>query len=132
MPIGNVVKLQLKEADFETSARISEVINHHFPATDPLAHAENSALVSVKMPENFKMKPTEFVAELERLLVEPDRAARVVINEKTGTVILGSDVHIAPCAIMHGNLTVSIQTKPLIVRPGHYHRLRQQPRPRQQ
>jgi flagellar P-ring protein precursor FlgI len=118
VPIGSVIKLQLKEADFETAARISAAINQHFPATDPLAHAENSALVSVKMPEAYKTKSTEFVAELERLLVEPDREARVVVNEKTGTVVLGSDVHIAPCAIMHGNLTVSIQTKPVIVPAG--------------
>jgi flagellar P-ring protein precursor FlgI len=117
-PIGSVIKLQLKEADFETSARISAAINQHFLTDEPLAHAENSALVSVKLPESYKSKPTEFVAELERLLVEPDREARVVVNEKTGTVVLGADVHIAPCAIMHGNLTVSIQTKPLIVPAG--------------
>ena len=71
----------------------------------------------MKLPEAYKAKPIEFVAELERLSVEPDRVAKVVINEKTGTVVLGADVHIAPVAIMHGNLTVSIKTKPLIV-PG--------------
>jgi flagellar P-ring protein precursor FlgI len=120
VPIGNVIKLQLKEADFETSARISAAVNEHFHGTEPLAHADNSALVSVKLPESYKTKPTEFVAELERLLVEPDREARVVVNEKTGTVVLGADVHIAPCAIMHGNLTVSIQTKPLIVPAGAF------------
>ena len=118
VPIGSVIRLQLKEADFETSARISAAVNQHFPGSEPLAHAENSALVSVKLPDNYKAQPTEFVAELERLLVEPDRAARVVINEKTGTVVLGADVHIAPVAIMHGNLTVSIQTKPLVVPAG--------------
>ena len=115
--IGGVIKLQLNEADFETSARISAAVNEHFQASGPVAHAENSDLVSVKLPEAYKERPIEFVAELERLSVEPDRAAKVVINEKTGTVILGSDVHIAPVAIMQGNLTVSIQTKPLIV-PG--------------
>jgi flagellar P-ring protein precursor FlgI len=120
VPIGSVVKLQLKEADFETSARISAAVNHHFPGAEPLAHAENSALVSVKLPEDYKTRPTEFVAELERLLVEPDREARVVINEKTGTIVLGADVHIAPVAIMHGNLTVAIQTKPLIVPAGPF------------
>jgi flagellar P-ring protein precursor FlgI len=118
VPIGNVIKLQLNAADFETSARISAAVNEHFQADQPVAHAENSGLVTVKLPADFKDKPTEFVAELERLQVEPDRAARVVINEKTGTVILGADVHIAPVAIMHGNLTVAIQTKPLVVPAG--------------
>jgi flagellar P-ring protein precursor FlgI len=118
VPIGSVIRMQLKEADFETSARISAAVNQHFPGAEPLAHAENSALVSVKLPDDYKARTTEFVAELERLLVEPDRGARVVVNEKTGTVVLGADVHIAPCAIMHGNLTVSIQTRPLIVPAG--------------
>jgi flagellar P-ring protein precursor FlgI len=118
VPIGSVVKLQLREADFETSVRISAAINQHFPASEALAHADNSALVSVKLPDKYKAKATEFVAELERLLVEPDREARVVINEKTGTVVLGADVHIAPVAIMQGSLTVSIQTRPLVVPAG--------------
>jgi flagellar P-ring protein precursor FlgI len=117
VPIGSVIKLQLNEADFETSARISAAVNEHFPGSIPVAHAENSDLVSVNLPESYKARPIEFVAELERLSVEPDRAAKVVINEKTGTVILGSEVHIAPVAIMQGNLTVSIKTKPLVV-PG--------------
>jgi flagellar P-ring protein precursor FlgI len=120
VPIGSVIKLQLKEADFETSVRISAAVNQHFPSSEPLAHAENSALVSVRLPEDYKASPTEFVAELERLLVEPDHAARVVVNEKTGTVVLGADVHIAPVAIMHGNLTVSIQTKPRIAPAGPF------------
>jgi flagellar P-ring protein precursor FlgI len=115
--IGGVIKLQLNEADFETSARISAAVNEHFKDNGPVAHAENSDLVSVNLPDAYKARPIEFVAELERLSVEPDRAAKVVINEKTGTVILGSEVHIAPVAIMQGNLTVSIKTKPLIV-PG--------------
>jgi flagellar P-ring protein precursor FlgI len=118
VPIGGLIKLQLNQADFETSARISAVVNEHFHASDPLAHAENSDVVSVKLPDDYKARPIEFVAELERLVVEPDRAARVVINEKTGTVVLGADVHIAPVAIMHGNLTVAIKTKPLIVPAG--------------
>jgi flagellar P-ring protein precursor FlgI len=110
VPLGSVIKLQLKEADFTTSARISEAVNHRF-GSKAIAHADNSGLVSVNVPQDFSMQPTEFVAELERLIVEPDRAARVVINERTGTVVLGSQVRIAPVAIMHGNLTVEIQTR---------------------
>lgn len=107
--IGNVVKLQLKQADFTTSARIAEVVNKRFGALN-VAHADNSGLVSVNLPVEFNGQPTEFISELERLLVEPDRAAKVVINERTGTVILGNAVKISPVAIMHGNLTVAIET----------------------
>ena len=118
VPLGKVIKLQLREEDFTTSARISEAVNKYFQTA--IAHADNSGLVSVSVPENFATRPTEFVAELERLKVEPDRAARVVINEKTGTVILGSQVRIAPVAIMHGNLTVEIQTQLIPVPNGPF------------
>ncbi len=107
--IGNTIKLQLREADFTTSARISDAVNKHF-GDGNIAHADNSALVSVNLPAQFQGQPTEFISELERLLVEPDRTAKVVINERTGTVILGSGVKIAPVAVMHGNLTVAIET----------------------
>jgi flagellar P-ring protein precursor FlgI len=107
--IGNVIKLQLREADFTTSARIADVLNKHF-ASGSIAHADNSGLVSVNLPAQFQGQPTEFISELERLLVEPDRAAKVIVNERTGTVILGSGVKIAAVAVMHGNLTVSIET----------------------
>jgi flagellar P-ring protein FlgI len=119
-PLGKIIKLQLKQADFTTSARISEAVNKRFNKSVELAHADNSGLVSVTVPAEYAGQPTEFVAELERLTVEPDRAARVVINEKTGTVILGSDVRIAPVAIMHGNLTVSIETKLIPVPSGAF------------
>ncbi len=118
VPLGKVIKLQLREEDFTTSARISEAVNKRFETG--LAHADNSGLVSVSVPPGYSARPTEFVAELERLLVEPDRAARVVINEKTGTVILGSQVKIAPVAIMHGNLTVEVQTQLIPVPNGPF------------
>jgi flagellar P-ring protein precursor FlgI len=120
VPLGSIIKLQLREADFTTSARISEAVNHRFGEKDAIAHADNSGLVSVNVPHEYAAQPTEFVAELERLVVEPDRAARVVINEKTGTVVLGSQVRIAPVAIMHGNLTVEIQTRLIPVPNGPF------------
>lgn len=118
LPLGNVIRLQLKEEDFTTAARVAEAVNHRFGASAAIAHADNAALVSVNLPHQYSAEPTEFVAELERLTVEPDRMARVVINERTGTVVLGQDVHISPVAIMHGNLTVEIQTTYAAVPPG--------------
>ena len=105
--IGSTIRLQLKEADFTTAARVAETVNRHFGG---VARAENSALVSVAVPPPFAARSIEFISELERLSVNPDRIARVVVNERTGTVVLGKDVRIAPVAIMHGNLTVEIQT----------------------
>jgi flagellar P-ring protein precursor FlgI len=105
------VNLQLRQADFTTAARISTAINEKF-GTDmkQVAHAENSALVAVDLPPAYKAKTVEFLGELENLVVEADRPARIVINERTGTIVMGKEVRIAPVAIMHGNLTVEIQT----------------------
>ncbi len=117
--IGSVVKLQLKDADFTTSARISSAVNKHFGPSD-IAHAENSGLVSVTLPQQFAGRATEFISELEGLSVEPDRIAKVVINERTGTVVLGNGVKISPVAIMHGNLTVAIETTLVPVPTGSF------------
>ena len=106
----NQVKLQLHSADFTTAVRIAESVNHHFSALPSIAHADNSALVSISVPPNFSARSTEFVAELESLTVETDRPAKVVINERTGTIVMGKEVRVSPVAIMHGNLTVEIQT----------------------
>ena len=75
-----------------------------------MARAENSALVAVDLPPAYKAKNVEFLGELENLVVEADRPARIVINERTGTIVMGKEVRIAPVAIMHGALTVEIQT----------------------
>ena len=120
VPLGNVVKLQLKQADFTTSARISAAVNQHFGPHATIAHADNSSLVTVTLPPQYNNRSIEFISELEALDVQPDMVARVVINERTGTVILGNGVHIAPVAIMHGNLTVEIQTRLLAVPNGPF------------
>jgi flagellar P-ring protein precursor FlgI len=119
-PLSNLIKLQVKDADFTTSARIAAAINRHFKASGAIAHADNSGLVTVALAPQNATSSTEFVAELEAIEVEPDRLAKIVINERTGTVILGNDVHIRPVAIMHGNLTVEIETQLIPVPPGPF------------
>ena len=70
------------------------------------------------MPQTFASRTIAFVAELEALTVEADRPAKVVVNERTGTVAMGRQVRIAPAAIMHGNLTVEIQTSLTVSQPA--------------
>ncbi len=111
----SVVKLQVLQADFTTSTRIVDAINQKFKAG--AAHAENPGLVAVAIPPEFAARTIEFIADLEKLVVEADRPARVVINERTGTVVMGKDVRIAPVAIMHGNLNVEIQTNLAVSQP---------------
>lgn len=115
---GPRLRLQLRQADFTTAARIAEAINKKLggAGTGP-ARTENSALVTVDIPPDYASRPTEFVAELENLNIDADRPAKVVVNERTGTIVMGKEVRISPVAIMHGNLTVEIQTSFAVSQP---------------
>jgi flagellar P-ring protein precursor FlgI len=117
-PKGSV-RLQLRQPDFTTAARVAAAVNKSFgSAAKPVAQAENAALIRVEIPADYAARPTEFVAELERLSVEADRPARVVVNERTGTIVMGKEVRISPVAIMHGNLTVEIETSFAVSQPA--------------
>jgi flagellar P-ring protein precursor FlgI len=107
--------LQLQRADFATAARVAEALNKRFGA---VAHADNSALVTVTLPPEYEKRTTEFVADLERLTVDTDTEAVIVVNERTGTIVMGKDVQIAPVAIMQGNLNVEIQTVEKVSQPN--------------
>ena len=117
----SVVHLQLLEADSTNAVRIADAINSKFAnssaAKSGPAHPESSGLVSVAIPSAFSDRPMAFLAELETVTVDADRPARVVINERTGTIVFGKDVHIAPVAILHGNLSVEIQTTFAVSQP---------------
>lgn len=120
---GAHLKLQLRQPDFSTAVRVSDVVNRNFgSAGAPVAQAENSALVAVDVPARYSSKVTEFLAGLEILEVEVDRPSRVVINERTGTVVMGKEVHVSGVAIMHGNLTVEIQTSLDVSQPAPFSR----------
>jgi len=113
------IRLQLRQADFTNSARIARAVNARFASsTAPVARAENAGMVSVTLPAEFMSRPTEFVAELEMLAVPVDRRARVVVNERTGTIVMGKDVRIGPVAVLQGNLTVEIQTSFAVSQPA--------------
>jgi flagellar P-ring protein precursor FlgI len=112
------VRLQLRTADFATSSRIAEAINKRFGGASPIAHAENPALVAVTTPAEWKERMAEFIASVEEVNVEVDRAAKIVVNERTGTIVMGNDVRVSPVAILHGNLTVEIQTNLLVSQPN--------------
>lgn len=116
-----VVRLQLHDADFTTAVRIAEAVNHHFTtATHAIAHADNSGVVSVAIPPDFSTRASEFIAQIEALTVETDRPAKVVVNERTGTIVMGKQVRVSPVAIMHGDLSVQIQTNYDVSQPGPF------------
>lgn len=118
-PPGGRLRLQLRHADFTTATRIAEAINKRFDQSGAaVARAENSAVVTVEAPPLYANRLPEFLAELENLTVEADRPAKVVINERTGTIVMGKEVRISPVAIMHGSLTVEIQTSFAVSQPA--------------
>ncbi len=118
-PPATSLRLQLRQADFTTAARIAEAINRKFAAGDMvMARAESSGLVSVDTPMRYAARRVEFVAELEGINVDADRLERIVINERTGTIVLGKGVRIAPVSILHGTLTVEVSTSFEVSQPA--------------
>ncbi|MEO8098614.1 MAG: flagellar basal body P-ring protein FlgI [Acidobacteriota bacterium] len=113
------VRLQLRQADFTTAARIVETLNKRFPNdASPTAHAESSGAVLVNLPVAYASRSVEFVSEMENLTVEVDRPQKVVINERTGTIVLGKDVRISPVAILQGALSVEVRTQFEVSQPN--------------
>ena len=113
------LKLQLRQADFTTAIRVVEALNKHFsPGGPTIAKAESSALISVELPDELAENPVAFIAEMEGLAIDPDRREKIVINERTGTIVLGKDVHLSPVSILHGALNVEIQTQFTISQPA--------------
>lgn len=116
--LSSHLRLQLREMDFTTASRIAAVLNQTFGPVKPIARAENGRTVSVAIPAEWSSRTADFVASLENLTVESDRPSHVVINERTGTIVMGKNVRVAPVAIMHGNLSVEVQTNLLVSQPG--------------
>ncbi len=120
---SDVVQLQLRHPDFMTATRIVDAVNAEFQSPgDGIATADTSGLVTIRVPESFSRRPVAFVAALEEIEVESDRLAEVVINERTGTIVMGKRVHISPVAIFHGNLSVEIQTSFSVSQPAPFSR----------
>ncbi len=109
LPPASTLALALREPDFISASRIAKTINAELGAET--AHAADAGTVTVRVPDAYKGNIPELMARLESLPVETDAAARVVINERTGTVVVGGNVRIGAAAVAHGNLSVKISTK---------------------
>jgi len=107
--------LLLQNPDFVTATRIARVINQELGGQR--ARVIDANRVEVSIPESFSDRVPQLLAMIGELPVEPDVPARVVVNERTGTVVIGGNVRILPVALAHGNLTVSIQTQYEVSQP---------------
>jgi flagellar P-ring protein precursor FlgI len=111
----NALTLSLKEPDFTTASRVAQAINRAFYSQ--LARTENAGSIRVTVPENYLGNTVQFVTMIESLGVTPDMVSKVVVNERTGTVIMGENVRIATIAIAHGNLSIQINESQDVSQP---------------
>ncbi len=113
---GGPIILNLHEPDFTSAKRIADIIN--FTLGPETAFPMDAASINVRSPVDPAQK-VEFLSLIENLEIEPGAApARVVINSRTGTIIVGSHVTVEPVAITHGSLTVTIRENPQVVQPN--------------
>ena len=112
------LKLNLQKADFTTATRITAAVNQRFNAA--VAASADPGSIMINIPPEYQGRTVEFVSELERLDVRPDAVARVVLNERTGTIVMGENVRISSVAVSHGNLTLFIRETPQVSQPLPY------------
>lgn len=111
----SVHRILLDDPDFTTAARLEAAVNDAFgPGT---ARAQDAGGVTFRIPPDAPEGPVAFLARLEELEVEPDVRARLVFNERTGTVVMGADLRISRVAISHGSLSVKVETEVRVSQP---------------
>jgi len=107
--------LNLHRADFTTASRVAQAINIAF--YDQIARTQDAGTIEVQVPEKYKGNTVAMVTMIERLGVTPDMVSKVVINERTGTVIMGENVRVSTIAIAHGNLSIEIKEDQNVSQP---------------
>jgi len=111
-------QVALMRPDFTTAERTARAINQRFGAGT--ARPRDAGTLALQVPDAFGADVVRFLAQVEALEVEPDRAARVVLNERTGTVVMGADVRVSTVAVSHGSLTVTISATNQVSQPGAF------------
>jgi flagellar P-ring protein precursor FlgI len=114
------LRLALRSPDFTTANRIEIAINARLGART--ATAADLGTVDVRVPASFQHRVTALLAQIERIEVVPDTPARVVIDEKSGTIVVGAEVKLDPVAVAHGNLTVRVTESPQVSQPNAFSR----------
>lgn len=112
------LQLALREPDFTTAARIEDVINRAVGVK--AAKMLDAGTVSIDLGATRQGSPARTVVAIENLLVDPQRRARVVVDQRSGTIVMGADVRISRVAVSQGNLTLRIEEAPLVVQPNPF------------
>lgn len=115
---GDTITFNLMRPDFTTARRVVEAINDQLGPD--MAYAHDATAISVRAPRDPSQR-VSFLSILENIEVEPaQESARVVINSRTGTIVIGQNVKVSPAAVTHGSLTVTIQENPEVVQPNPF------------
>jgi flagellar P-ring protein FlgI len=112
----NRIDVLLSDPDYTTASRVAEAVNANLQTA--VARAVDAGRVAVDVPLSDRDRIVDFVARVENTIVQPDQRARVVVNERTGTVVSGGAVRISAVTVAHGNLRVSIVTDYLVSQPN--------------
>lgn len=116
LPTGGDIELLLREPDFTSAVRIADAINGQIGGN--VASPVDPGRVVLTPGAGQEVVP--LIAQIEAIEVEADQEARVVINERTGTLVVGQHVKLSPAAVAHGNLTIRIQSNPIVSQPGPF------------
>jgi flagellar P-ring protein precursor FlgI len=116
----NQMRMALRNPDFTTAKRIAAAINDFIgkPVAEPL----DPGTVGITVPEQYRGNVVSLLTEVEQLQVEPDETAKIVIDERSGVIVLGRDVRVSMVAVAQGNLTVTITETPQVSQPGPFSR----------
>ncbi|MCH8488909.1 MAG: flagellar basal body P-ring protein FlgI [Oceanicaulis sp.] len=112
------IRLSLRNPDFTTARRMADTINAYMGSG--VAAAQNPSTVSLTRPASFRGDMVSLLADVEQLRVQTDMRARVVIDESTGTIVMGDNVRVSTVAIAQGGLTVTVSESPIAVQPAPF------------
>ncbi len=111
------ISILLHYPDFTTALRTSRVINEVLGGRDGVARALDGGRIDIRVPDKFRDSVVDFVVKIENLEVSPDVVAKVILNERTGTVVMGENVRLSTIAVSHGNLSIEIKENSRVSQP---------------
>ncbi len=119
---GNKLTYSLRHGDFTTANRLADAVNLRFGTG--VAKALDAISIEVTVPDSFAVMQSliPFISELEIISFEPDVTAKVVINERTGTIVIGENVSLKTVAVSHGSLSITIKSTPMVSQPQPFSR----------
>jgi len=112
---NGVLSFNLYDANFSTAFRIAESIDKRLGIN--VAKARSASSIDIQIPENYNNDLVSLIMTVQEITVSPDIAARIVVNERTGTVVSGGDVRVSPITITHGDLNVTIKSEFFVSQP---------------